>query len=213
MPGASNRFEERLAIALWRMWRTPASGPLRLLDYQVPLKARRSDRKIGKVDLLGVTDGGRLKVIELKVKRRGNRGDSPMFALMEGLRYAAIIEANREAIAEEARKYGEDISGERPIVQILAPRAWWRGWFELAGRTRRVVGAWEAEFAALAVDIEELLGILVECTALDDVEPTDIEMGADERQPQVDRMLALYPVLPGEAQPIGRPLGVPPAGS
>ena len=39
--GGSNRFEEHLAIALWRMWRRPGMGRVRLLDYQVPLKAGR----------------------------------------------------------------------------------------------------------------------------------------------------------------------------
>ena len=204
--GGSNRFEEHLAIALWCMWRRPGASSVRLLDYQVPLKAQQSDEGIGKVDLLAVAGGGRLKVIELKVKpeKETARGESPMDALMEGLRYAALVDANREAIAQEARdRFDEEISEGPPIVQILAPKAWWRGWLELAGSTRRAAGRWEREFVRLTQDIEERLGIVVECMALDDVQPADIDYGADGRRPRVNRALALYPVRLGRTPAIG----------
>ena len=210
--GGSNRFEEHLAIALWRMWRRPGMGRVRLLDYQVPLKAGQGDKGIGKVDLLGVTDCGRLKVIELKVKPEEDtaRGENPMVAVMEGLRYAAIVDANRAAIVEEARYlFDEEISKEPPIVQILAPKAWWRGWLELAGSTRAAAGGWEPEFVRLVRDVEERLGIVVECTALDDVQRADIDYGSDGRQPRINRTLALYPVRPGEAPAIGPALPAP----
>ena len=44
-------------------------------------------------------------VIELKVKRGGkkNRNDNPVSALMQGLRYSAIVDSNRKAIAKEAQ--------------------------------------------------------------------------------------------------------------
>lgn len=204
--GGSNRFEEHLAIALWRMWRHPGTSSARLLDYQVPLKARQSDKGIGKIDLLGVARRGRLKIIELKVKpaEETDRRESPMVALMEGLRYAAVVDANREAIANEARHlFDEEISEGPPIVQILAPKAWWRGWLELAGSTRRAAGGWEREFVRLTQDIEERLGIVVECMALDDVQPADIGYGSDGRQPQVNRVLALYPVRLAQTPAIG----------
>jgi hypothetical protein len=53
---ASNRREEHMARALYvlgRRWPWRGGGSLRLLDYQVPLKARRGDAGIGKIDLLG----------------------------------------------------------------------------------------------------------------------------------------------------------------
>ena len=99
-----------------------------MLDYQVPLKARRSDCGIGKVDLLGVSGSGRLTVIELKVKpeNEARGGENPMAALIEGLCYSAIVSANQGPIAQEARsRFGEDISAEAPAVQILAPKGWW----------------------------------------------------------------------------------------
>ena len=124
-PGSPS--EKHLAIALWRLqaqWPWAGGGLLRLLDYQFPLKASRSDTGLGEVDLLGATDQGRLVVIELKVRRKdGSRGDTPLLALMEGLRYAAVLHANHRAIAAEARKrFAISVSEDPPIVQILAPR-------------------------------------------------------------------------------------------
>ena len=57
---ASGRFEEHLAMALWRFramrWPRPAGGWFRYLDYQFPLQEARANRGVGKVDLLGITD-------------------------------------------------------------------------------------------------------------------------------------------------------------
>ena len=148
----SNRHEEILAKALKKLdrsWAHPGGGRFRLLDYQFPLKAQESDQGIGKVDLLGVTDQGRLMAIELKVKPGdGSRGETPMKALMEGLRYAAIVKANQDAIAQEAKvRFNEEISAEPPLVQILAPKSWWEAWLNLGDSTRTAAGNWEPEFA------------------------------------------------------------------
>ena len=215
----SCRLEEHLAIALWRMggfWPSASADRLRLLDYQFPLFAGRHDKvRMRAVDLLGVTDRGKLTVIELKVKTKANqkRGDSPMAALIQGLRYAAIVDANRAAIAEEVKNiFGEEVSEEPPIVQILGPKAWWRGWLQLPSSTRKAAGRWEQEFVRLACDIEKRLGIVVEFVALDDVQCSDIDYGSDGRQPQVDRALAVCPVYPGDPSTIGPPLRDPQIG-
>ena len=47
-----------------------------MLYYQFPLKAKQADKGIGKVDLRGATDRGRLIVIELKVKSEKKSGGS-----------------------------------------------------------------------------------------------------------------------------------------
>ena len=186
----SNRHEEHLAVALWnleRRWPRPDGGWFRLLDYQIPLKAQQSDQGIGKVDLLGVTNQGQLMVIELKVKPDGdrNRGETPVKALMQGLRYAAIVKANREQIAGEAKRcFGVNVAAERPLVQLLAPQDWWEGWLNMAGSTRKVAGYWEPEFAQLVRDVEMQLCIAVECMELDDL--------GDQRTPQLDHAPALY---------------------
>ncbi|MDE0333029.1 MAG: hypothetical protein OXL41_14310 [Nitrospinae bacterium] len=217
----SNRGEKHPALALWRLeqpWPRshPVGGWLRLLDYQFPLQAGRSDRRVGKVDLLGATDRGRLMVIELKVKPRstGARGDSPLLALMEGLRYAAVVAANRDVIACEAKAlFQKDVTDEPPIVQILAPLTWWTGWLELAGSTRRAAGEWEPAFARLTADIEEgRLGVPVECMALDDIGDGGIAYGADGRTPTLNRTPRLYPVHPSEKRPVGNALILPKPG-
>lgn len=200
-----NRFEEHLAIALWNLnecWPRDDSGWFRLLDYQFPLKALRSDKGIGEVDLLGVTDQGQLMVIELKVKpKSGNgRGESPMVALIQGLRYAAIVEANCKAIAKEPKNHIRDrlkdvkIMETPPIIQILGTKSWWSGWFNLDTSTRKKVGDWEKEFLNLTVNIEIWFGVTVDCMVLD-VERTDIRYdGADGRTPRLRQTPALYPV-------------------
>ena len=197
----SNRFEEHLAIALWNLkedWPHPGDDSFRMLDYQFPLKAKRADRGIGKVDLLGATDCGRLIVIELKVKRSGRsdaRGDTPLRALMEGLRYAAIVEANLDVIAREAEScFSVEILKEPPIVQVLAPRAWWDGWTTgMVGSTRHAAGDWEGEFARFLQDIEREISVPVELMALDDIEAEAIGYGADGRKPTLGRKPDLHP--------------------
>ena len=203
----SNRREEILAKALWKLnhsWSHPGGGQFRLLDYQFPLKAKRSDKGIGKVDLLGVTDQGRLMVIEFKVKRRdGTRGETPMKALMEGLRYAAIVMANREKIAKEAkdnqciRKHLDEfeicsISEESPLVQILAPKSWWEAWLTLPDSTQKAAGCWGPEFAQLLRDIKKKVSVFVECIGIDGLDDCDPKFGVGPDRPPP----TLYPIDP-----------------
>ena len=204
--GRSNRLEEHCAIALVnlaRSWPWAGGGWFRLLDYQVPLKARQSDTGIGKIDLLGVTDEGRLVIVELKVGRAsGGRSDAPPAALMEGLRYAAIVEADQMAIAAEIEaRFGIDVSDEPPIVQVLAPQAWWRDWLDLVP-----AGNWGPAFARLSESIGVRTGVTVECMALEDAE---IAYGLDGQAPRFDRVPAIYPVSPGISPSIGSALILP----
>ena len=212
----SNREEERLAIALWNLnkcWPYLDDGRFRLLDYQFPLYAQQSDKGIGEVDLLGVTNQGRLMVIELKVKpkRKNARGDSPASALMQGLRYAAIVEANISVIAAEVESCSGDrfkdvsIVEETPIVQILAPKSWWRGWFELGASTRKAAGHWEPEFSKLIHDVEKRLRVAIECMALDKLDVSD------GKTPHLNRVPTLCPVRPDNEPPIGQALSLPSA--
>lgn len=204
--GYSNRLEEHCAIALvnlCRRWPRPDGGWFRLLDYQVPLKARQADSGIGKIDLVGVTDRGRLIIVELKVEPdRGGRSDAPPAALMEGLRYAAIVKADREAIPAEAeRHFGTRISEDPPIVMLLAPEDWSRAWLKL-----RPAGDWGPHFARLVAAVEACTGVTVECMAL---EPVPIAYGLDGNAPRLGRVPALHPVLPGERSAVGPALSPP----
>lgn len=193
----SNRKEEHYAVALCNLglaWPQPDGGQSRLLDYQVPLKSRQSDRGVGKIDLVGVTDRGRLMVIEVKVApdRGGSRGDTPVRALMEGLRYAAIAWANVDAIATEAKKcFGATIVKEPPVIQILADSTWWRSWLHMTGSTRKKSGDWEAPFAHLVRAVKNRLGIEIQCLALEDV---GLTLGLEGRSPMLDRKPAAHPV-------------------
>ena len=212
LPGnaASGRFEEHLAMAIWRFrgmhWPRLDGGWFQFLDYQFPLKDAQANPGVGKIDLLGVTNCGRLLVSELKVARSTGRGESPMAALMQGLRYAAIVDANSDAIACEAavaREVSVD-SDQRPVVQILAPKKWWHGWLQLEGSTRRKAGPWEREFAALTYDIEKRLGIPVECLAMDDIQKADLYRRPTE--PTLETPPIFYSVRPGEEEGIGSAL-------
>ena len=147
-------------------------------------------------------------VIELKVKPTNSRGDAPVSAMMQGLRYAAIVEANLNVIAKEAKEqFDVRIVEDVPVVQILAPVAWWCGWLKLKKSTRKKAEYWEHEFIKLTRDVEKQLGVEVQCVALDDVDCTSIDYGPDGRKPQlVGQVPALYPVRPCEVPAIGSAL-------
>ena len=164
---ASNRREERLAWELCdrdARWPWPGGGWVRPLDYQVPLKARRNDAGIGKIDLLGVTDGGQLVVVELKVDGAGgSRSDAPPAALMEALRYAAILQGNQSVIAREARtKFNTPVSDTAaPAVLLRGTEVWWKSWITL-----EATGSWTEGFARLLREIEKHIGVPVRCMAI-----------------------------------------------
>lgn len=192
-----NPSEKHLAIALWRLkvqWPRAGGGWMRLLDYQFPLQASRSDKGLGEVDLLGATERGRLIVIELKVRRNDrSRGDTPLLALMEGLRYAAVVHANHRAIAAEAReRCAINVSEEPPIVQILAPEDWWRGWCNMVGSTRRAAGQWEPKFLDLSAELKARLGIVIERASLQGIGLADVTW--DGHGPRFGQIPPMYPV-------------------
>jgi hypothetical protein len=121
----STRAEEHLAVGLFlrRELALPNGERLTLLDYQFPLKSIQADNGIGKIDLLGQFEDGTLAVIELKVAK--NQEDRRI-ALLEGLIYAAIVEANIEPIAAEfLLKRGIRIARTRPRVLLIAPDGYW----------------------------------------------------------------------------------------
>ncbi len=209
-----NPSEKHLAIALWRLgarWLRVGGDRMRLLDYEFPLKASQSDAGLGKVDLLGATDRGRLVVVELKVRpKNGARGDTPLRALMEGLRYAAVVHANHRAIAAEARECCDiDVSKEPPIVQILAPEDWWLGWCDMVGSTRKKVGEWEPRFLGLSAALEARLGIVIECASLQGISLADVRW--DGCGPCLDQTPAMHRICldgaPASAAPPPRGTG------
>ena len=131
--GSSNRREEHLAVALWNASQEgaplilPDGRQLNLLDYQLPLKAKRDDVGVGKVDLFSVIDGAQSCVIELKIQPSGTGyGDTPLRGFLEALAYCAIVEANAADIAMEASEnFHLKLTGNRPTLIVMAPEEYW----------------------------------------------------------------------------------------
>ena len=158
----SNRREEHLALALWGACRSgtpmelPSGGTLDILDYQTPLKARRRDIGVGKVDLLGLIDNGRLTVIELKIRPSiKSHGDTPLRAYLEALAYCAIVEANAAEIASEASsRFSKSIDDRPPALVIMAPQDYWAGYVE-----HPKAGHWWRKLCGFATEIDARLGL------------------------------------------------------
>lgn len=186
------QWEPRYAMALWNLeYRQPRPGGgwQCFRDYQVPLQSSNKDCKIGEIDLLGFTEQGRLIIVELKSPRSGG-GQSPAHALMEGLRYAAIVGANLHPLTSDAQKrFGCKTDAEAPpIVQVLGPISWWDYWLK-----KRAAGNWSRPFAKLASAFETRTGVTVECLATD----TDIESIVTKlckRKPSLNRPPKIYSV-------------------
>lgn len=133
--GVTNRREEHFSIAMvnsQQNWLLPDGTVFELIDYQVPLKAKRSDRDIGKIDMFGLTEHGRAVLVELKViGHSGGSSDPPPVALLKGLRYASIFEANLQRIADELREtFGRHMILERPDIVVLGEADWWSRWLQ-----------------------------------------------------------------------------------
>jgi hypothetical protein len=187
--GPSTRLEEHLAIALCNDHATLPihdSDGLRLLDYQVPLKARQSDVGIGKIDIVGFAAPGRVAVIELKVTTPTSRGDTPLRAFLEALAYCAIVEANAaDFSAEIDARYGlRTVEGLLDLV-VMGPNAYWSSW----------TGAGLNAVIALADRLTETLGIRSRFLNLGDV---SVATGIDGSRPRVlgDVQLAAIPAPP-----------------
>lgn len=171
---SSNRKEEHLAVALYNASRggaaftLPDQRPLAIIDYQMPLKARRDDLGIGKVDLFAVVDERQPCVIELKMAGGKTRGDTPLRALLEGLCYCAIVEANVADIASEiTAQYA--LSASRPMLVVMAPDDYWAGYLD-----HPKAGRWLPAVRDLVSGLRDTLGLEICLLALLDAR---IEMG------------------------------------
>jgi len=181
----SDRREEHLAVALWNQCQ--ASGPLQLarmgelllLDYQFPLKARQSDKGVGKVDLFGVAGKTKPCVIELKI-HPANTGmsDTPLRAFLEALAYCAIVEANAGDIAREAfDRFGHEFAQNRPALVVMATEEYWSAYIN-----HQKTGDWWPALCRLADQLEESFGLESLFIALRDV---DLSMGLEGQKPRL----------------------------
>ena len=199
--GKTTRREEHFAIAMvnaGQSWLLPDGTRFDLIDYQMPLKAVRGDREIGKIDLFGLTETGRPVIVELKVVgHSGGPSDPPPVALLEGLRYASIVEANLKRIASEVRtKFGRSMVLEKPIVLVLGEADWWSRWLGDDGQIKEALGQ-------KATQIGERLGLQIVFGALTN---SEVQYGHCSLAPRLQDFPRIeYP----DALPNGR-LSLPP---
>lgn len=176
---SSNQGEKHLAIALYHKFRTPdamllpSRQRLEILDYEVPLFAVGSKDRVGSVDMLGLIDGERLAVLELKVKG----GDAPFGATLEALVYAAILEQNLEDIGLELECAGYGVLQPKPLEIIVLARADYWQEFNLYDK------AWLKKLARTLSKISRALSLNIQFIEL---EIGHLEMGLGGTRPELD---------------------------
>ena len=179
----SNRREEHLALALFNQpsqFCFPGGRGLDIIDYQTPLKSRQRDKGIGKIDLFGLIDTSIPAVIELKVKGiEGRKADTPLRGLLEGLAYCAIVEANIDDIADEAKSvFNSHTTQTRPDLVVMAPDDYWEYYL---GKSR--AGDWFKVLEELIAKIGKKLHINTHLISLVNA---DFEMGSSEKRPKLN---------------------------
>jgi len=189
----SNRREEHLAIALWRNRRDSHyefgnDRTLRILDYQLPLKAKRRDKGVGKVDLFGVLDEDRASVIELKIHPQGSaKGDTPLRAFLEALAYCAVIESNLAEIAEEiSHKFRVKLSPKSPALVLMASEEYWAGYLNYAKD-----GNWWSKLQQFVAQLSSTIDLESVFLALRDA---DFTMGLNGELPTLIGKCSLHTV-------------------
>ena len=123
----SNREEELIAMEIFRQGFLGVVG--QVIDYQTPLKNRRSD-KAGKIDILSY-DGKNVRILELK---EPNSDETMLRCVLEGYTYMKTVDVNRLIkdfeLSEEAKvlacplvfKGGiqwQEMQEERPKLKML----------------------------------------------------------------------------------------------
>lgn len=156
--GSDRRSEELLAHRWWSHKTRLEFGDgkrIQLVDFQFPLKARRAHKKIGKVDLLGVSDG--LVCVELKVLRRDGSADNPLAAILEVLSYCAIVSANSSQILTELQTRGINVPRTSTVAgMVLGSTDYWNRW----DRSPTCAG-WRAAIRHALESIVESTGVVV----------------------------------------------------
>jgi hypothetical protein len=137
-------------------------GELDPVAAQVVLAASGSESvDMGRLDVLGLCGEGRLAIAQIRFlapgATRAGTGDTPLSALLEALALAAVVQANREALASEvASACGRALAEGPPLVALLASPRYW----ELCRRREAQKGAaWIRELERIARELEEASGI------------------------------------------------------
>ena len=145
------------------------SSQVRIVDYEFPLRRSRSDEGVGEIDLVGIEPSrARLWIIELKVL---DNMDTPLKALLQGLRYSAIVDANQAEIMREALELFQ-VDLEWPAAVAVAADAPY--WQKIIDTPR--AGDWLVALKDLNGSLTERLGIDIR---LLDVGDLQVETGTD----------------------------------
>lgn len=152
---ATNTWSEKVrakALYNWGQALDVAGNPLRILDYEVPLRSEAADADVGEIDLFGVNTATRQPwIIELKVEPND---DTPLKALLQGLRYSAILEANRLAVTAEMHEtFGIAAVTWPAVIAIAADNSYWQRL-----RSTQEAGDWHEALRTLAADLAAHLG-------------------------------------------------------
>ena len=192
--GTANHREEHFAMAIFNEHRPPnpglrlPGGDLHILDYQLPLKAKHDDARVGKLDLFGITSSGQATIIELKSE--GGR-DTPLRAPLEGLAYAAIVQANLATLRKEVRQlYSRTIATDIPGLIVMAPEEYW-----LRFRTNHAAGDWDNPLQAVADHILQGIGVPVDFIALRN---SSFVHGSNSTRPALESAITCVPALSGK---------------
>ncbi len=95
------RREEEIAHAMYCQYKDKPALFGKILDYQVPLKNKKDDKGLGKIDLLSVADGpnpGSKKIYFLELKK-DNSKETLLRCILEAYTYSKII--NKEKLCTD----------------------------------------------------------------------------------------------------------------
>ena len=218
------RDSEHAALALVAWAREGAALPMPddegtflPLHAGVALKTAPADRETGaedpnwgveRLDLVGVGPDDRLAVAPMRFlagdAKRVGTGDTPLRLLLEGLAFAAMVQANREPLVEELRARSDvSIAEGLPVLLLVgSPRYW-----ELCRKREGQKGAaWIRELERLAREIGEGIGLPVRflCLRLEGDPGWSYEDGAPRLTGRV-RLLPAWEPGAGRVRPKPRP--------
>ena len=96
-PITGERREEKIAHAMFCQYQNDATAFGTILDYQVPLKNKETDKGIGKIDLLSViketkSKPGRIYFLELK---RDSSDETLLRCILEAYTYSKIVDREK----------------------------------------------------------------------------------------------------------------------
>jgi hypothetical protein len=144
----------------------PKIGRLELVEYQMPFNAQRGDVGVKAADLFGLVRGNLPCVVEMKMDGESASGqDTPLYAILQGLTYCSLVQANGLQIAEEAGLAEEDrehFGSAPPALIIMAPTRYWVGY-----KNHPKARGWADAIGRLAGRLEEALDLDIHLIALD----------------------------------------------